>query len=185
MIKKIIIGIVLLTVRPIMIAELWFRNIRGGYDTGFSVKAWICLCRIQVGKRFYLRQPIYLFQRGNLKTGNDCSFGEFTRIWNYSLVTIGDNFLGGPSLTLLTGGHNPETLDVICKPILIGNGVWVGANVTILPGVTIGDDVTIGAGAVISKDIPSGVVVIGNPARVLRKIDCTKRRKTNDLRNLI
>lgn len=56
------------------------------------------------------------------------------------------------------------------EPVTIGNNVWIGGSVTILPGVTIGDDVTIGAGSVVVKDIPSGVVAVGNPCRPVRKI---------------
>lgn len=56
------------------------------------------------------------------------------------------------------------------QPITIGDRVWIGGNVTILPGVTIGDEAVIGAGSVVTKDIPSGVVAVGNPCRVLRKI---------------
>jgi acetyltransferase-like isoleucine patch superfamily enzyme len=56
------------------------------------------------------------------------------------------------------------------RPITIGNKVWIGGNVTILPGVTIGDEAVIGAGSVVTKDIPAGVVAVGNPCKVLRKI---------------
>ena len=55
------------------------------------------------------------------------------------------------------------------RPIAIGNRVWIGANVTILPGVTIGDEAVIGAGSVVTKDIPAVVVAVGNPCLALRK----------------
>ena len=56
------------------------------------------------------------------------------------------------------------------RPIQVGNSVWFGAGVTVLPGVTIGDNVVIGAGSIVTKDIPSNVVAVGNPCRVLREI---------------
>ena len=59
----------------------------------------------------------------------------------------------------------------------MGNNVWIGANVTILPGVTIGDDTVIGAGSVVNRDIPSGVVAAGNPCRVIRKITEADKEK--------
>jgi len=59
----------------------------------------------------------------------------------------------------------------------IGNNVWIGANVTILPGVTIGDDTVIGAGSVVNRDIPSGVVAAGNPCRAIRKITEADKEK--------
>ena len=55
-------------------------------------------------------------------------------------------------------------------PVTIGNNVWIGGSATILPGVTIGDNVTIGAGSVVTKDIPSNVVAVGNPCRVIKRL---------------
>ena len=60
------------------------------------------------------------------------------------------------------------------KPIKIGNDVWIGVNVTILPGVTIGENAVVGAGAVVTKDVPDNAVVVGNPARVIRYLDADK-----------
>ena len=58
----------------------------------------------------------------------------------------------------------------LCKPITLGDNVWLGGDVTILPGVTIGSNTVIGAGSVVVKDIPSGVVAVGNPCKVVRPI---------------
>ena len=55
-------------------------------------------------------------------------------------------------------------------PVRIGKNCWLGAGVIILPGITIGDDVVVGAGSVVTKDIPSGVVAVGNPCRILREV---------------
>lgn len=57
------------------------------------------------------------------------------------------------------------------KPINVGNNVWFGGNVTVLAGVTIGDNTVIGAGSVVTKDIPSNVVAVGNPCKIIRKIE--------------
>lgn len=56
------------------------------------------------------------------------------------------------------------------KPIKVGNNVWFGGNVVVLPGVKIGDNVTIGAGSVVTKDIPSNVIAYGSPCRVIRNL---------------
>ena len=56
------------------------------------------------------------------------------------------------------------------KPIKVGNNVWIGGNITVLPGVTIGDNVTIGVGSVVVKDIPSNIVAVGNPCKVIKEI---------------
>ncbi|WP_203624022.1 MULTISPECIES: sugar O-acetyltransferase [unclassified Lacticaseibacillus] len=90
-------------------------------------------------------------------------------------ITIGDNVLMGPRVSLLTPAHPIDT-DVrnagleYAKPITIGDNVWFGGECTVLPGVTIGSNVVIGAGAVVTKDVPDSVVVVGNPARVMRPI---------------
>ena len=68
-------------------------------------------------------------------------------------------------------------------PVKIGNGVWIGSNVVVLPGVTIGDNTVIGAGSVVTKDIPANVVAVGNPCKVLRPItDRDKEYYYHDLR---
>jgi acetyltransferase-like isoleucine patch superfamily enzyme len=56
------------------------------------------------------------------------------------------------------------------KPIKVGNNVWIGGNVVVLPGVTIGTNVTIGAGSVVTKDIPSNTIAYGNPCRVVKEL---------------
>ena len=90
-------------------------------------------------------------------------------------IYIGDGVLFGPNVTISTTGHpiDPElrmTGAMYSFPVHIGNGVWVGSNVVIMPGVTIGDNAVIGAGSVVTHDIPAGVVAYGNPCRVRREI---------------
>lgn len=92
-----------------------------------------------------------------------------------NIITIGDRTLIGPGCHIICTNHALDAEERLKgmfdnKPITIGNRVWIGGNVTILPGVTIGDDAVIGAGSVVAKDIPSGVIAVGNPCRVLRKI---------------
>ena len=65
----------------------------------------------------------------------------------------------------------------IALPITVGNNVWIGAGVTVLPGVTIGDNTIIGAGSIVNKDIPSGVIAAGNPCKVIRNITEEDRYK--------
>ena len=90
-------------------------------------------------------------------------------------VELGDNVFIAPNCGFYTAGHpldyktRNKGLEY-AKPIKVGNNVWIGANVCVLPGVTIGDGTVIGAGSVVNKDIPSGVVVAGNPCKVIRKI---------------
>ena len=90
-------------------------------------------------------------------------------------ITIGKNCLIGPNVTLCTTGHpvHPahRTDGMYSFPVTIGNNVWIGGNVMVLPGVTIGDNSVIGAGSVVTGDIPANVVAFGVPCKVYRQID--------------
>ncbi len=91
-------------------------------------------------------------------------------------IYIGNCVMIGPNVTIATANHPINTSLrekglQYNKDVHIGNNVWIGAGVSIVPGVTIGDNSVIGAGAVVTKDIPYGVVAVGNPCRVLREID--------------
>lgn len=90
-------------------------------------------------------------------------------------IYVGDNTMFGPNVTIATGGHPilPELREQGYQynaPVRIGKNCWIGAGAVIVPGVTIGDNVVIGAGSVVTKDMPSNVVAVGNPCRILRKI---------------
>lgn len=93
-----------------------------------------------------------------------------------SHVTIGNDVMMGPDCMIFTANHAMEHNGVpMCQqghnkfePVVIGNDVWIGARVIILPGVHVGDGAVIGAGSVVTKDVPDCAVVGGNPARILR-----------------
>lgn len=90
-------------------------------------------------------------------------------------IYVGDYTMIGPNVTVATAGHPilPELREKAYQynmPVHIGKNCWLGAGVVVLPGVTIGDNTVIGAGSIVTKDIPSGVVAVGNPCRVLREI---------------
>ena len=89
-------------------------------------------------------------------------------------VEFGDNVFIGPNCGFYTAGHpiNIETRNKgieYAKPIKVGNNVWFGGNVCVMPGVTIGDNVTIGAGSVVTKDIPSNTIAYGNPCKIKKE----------------
>jgi len=104
-------------------------------------------------------------------------------------LEIGDYFHSGEDLTIITSNHNydepsvksiPYSKDRIDKSVIIGNFVWIGFDVTILPGVSIGEGVVVAAGSVVVKDVPDFAVVGGNPAKILkyRNIDQFKKLKS-------
>lgn len=90
-------------------------------------------------------------------------------------ITIGEDVQIGPNVQLLTPTH-PLDAELrrakyeAAKPIVIGNNVWLGGGVIVLPGITIGENTVVGAGAVVSRDLPANVVAVGNPARVIRAL---------------
>lgn len=89
-------------------------------------------------------------------------------------INIGDDVYIAPKVCLTTINHdiNPYNRQVtFCKPINISNRVWIGINATICPGVNIGDNSIIAAGAVVTKDVPSNVIVGGNPAKIIKYIN--------------
>ncbi len=91
-------------------------------------------------------------------------------------VTFGDNVFIAPNCGFYTAGHPLNVTErnkglEYAKPIHIGNNVWFGANVIVLPGVSVGDNCTIGAGSVVVKDIPANSLAVGNPCRVIKKIE--------------
>lgn len=114
--------------------------------------------------------------------GHNVHFGNYVYA-NYNLtivddghVYVGDRVKFGPNVIIATAGHpiDPELrLKGLQynKDVYIGNNVWIGGGVIIVPGVKIGDNSVIGAGSVVTKDIPSNVVAVGNPCKVLREIN--------------
>lgn len=116
-----------------------------------------------------------------------CDYGKHIRLgkrffanFNFTVldeayVTIGDDCFIGPNVSIYTACHSTNPVERNSRkewalPVKIGNNVWIGGSVTILPGVTIGDNVTIGAGSVVVKDIPSNVIAVGNPCRVIKRL---------------
>lgn len=119
--------------------------------------------------------PFYCDYGRNIEIGENFFANHNLVLLDGAKITFGDNVFIGPNCCLTTAGHpldkdeRNEGLE-FAYPITIGNNVWLGANVTILPNVTIGDNTVIGAGSVVTKNIPSNVVAVGNPCRVLRPI---------------
>lgn len=114
-----------------------------------------------------------------LSIGNNAHFGYFCHIGCIGSISIGDNLLVGRNVYITDHFHGKGTMeeaDISPKerplyykgPVKIGNNVWLGDNVVVLPGVTIGNNVTVGANAVVTKDLPDHSIAAGVPARVIR-----------------
>ncbi len=130
----------------------------------------------EIGEDCYIEPPLHANWGGK-----HCHFGKNVYAnFNLTLVDdthiyVGDYTLFGPNVVVATAGHpiDPELREKTYQynfPVHIGKNCWIGAGAIIVPGVTIGDNVVIGAGSVVTKDIPSNVVAVGNPCKVLRVI---------------
>lgn len=124
----------------------------------------------------YIEPPIYFDYGYNTTFGKNCYMNYGCTILDVNKVTIGDNVMFGPNAGVYTATHPTSAKERISGaeyglPIKIGHNCWIGANAVICPGVTIGDNVVVAAGAIVTRDVPSDVVVTGNPARVLKKLE--------------
>ena len=108
----------------------------------------------------------------NVSIGSNTSLGGRVYLYAVDQITIGDNCMIGWNTVVTTATHDYKSKPmsaVLKKPVRIGNDVWLGLNVTILPGVSIADGVVVGAGSVVTKSIlEPEVIVAGNPARLLK-----------------
>lgn len=131
----------------------------------------------EIGEGCYIEPPFH----ANFG-GHHVHFGKYIYAnFNLTLVDdthiyVGDYTMFGPNVTVSTAGHPilPELREQTYQynaPVYIGRNCWIGAGVVIVPGIRIGDNVVIGAGSIVTKDIPSGVVAVGNPCRVLREVN--------------
>ena len=130
----------------------------------------------EMGDNCYIEPPFYAnFGGKNVHLGNDVYANFHLTCVDDTHIYIGDHTMIGPNVTLVTAAHpiSPTLREKVYQynlPVRIGKNCWLGANVTVLPGVTIGDNTVVGAGSVVTKDLPSNVVAVGVPARVLREI---------------
>lgn len=126
-------------------------------------------------KKFIIEQPFHCDYGYNIEIGENFYTNVNCVILDEAKVEFGDNVFIAPNCGFYTAGH-PFDVEQrnrgleYAKPIVIGNNVWIGAQVCVLPGVTIGDNSVIGAGSVVNKDIPANTLAAGNPCRVIRKL---------------
>lgn len=131
--------------------------------------------KIKTKGNFFLTPPFYCDYGYNISVGENFYANHNLVILDGNRVSFGDNVFIAPSCTFSTAGHpldkerRNKGLEY-AHPITVGDDVWFGANVTVLPGVKIGSNVVIGAGSLVNKDIPDGSLAFGNPCKVVRKI---------------
>ena len=129
----------------------------------------------RTGKNFSIVSPFYCDYGYNIEIGENFFMNMGCVILDGARVTFGDNVFIAPGCGFYTAGHpldherRNKGLEY-ALPITVGNNVWIGAQVCVLPGVSIGDNTVIGAGSVVTRDVPAGVLAAGNPCRVIRPI---------------
>ena len=130
----------------------------------------------EIGESCYIETPFYANWGGkNVHIGDHFYSNYNLMLVDDGKITIGDNVMIAPNVILCSATHpiSPNLREKGMEynmPVKIGNRVWIGANVVVMPGVTIGDNSVIGAGSVVTKDIPANVVAFGNPCKVHREI---------------
>lgn len=179
-----------------VVYTLWIRNFfqRFGKDSLISYpcnlqgKGWK---NITIGNHTHIQRHCILASWLNhggvtftpsISIGNYCNIGDYTQITSCNRVVLGDGVLTGRYVLITDNAHGglsyaesvirPSMRNLISKgEVVIGNNVWIGDKVTILPGVHIGDNVIIGANSVVSKNIPSNSMWGGVPAKEIRRLD--------------
>lgn len=145
------------------------------------------------GDPYLVQIPFHVSFGGNIHVGKNFFSNCSCVLMDYAPITIGDNVLLAPNVTITTVNHSldPDQRRIfdtkdsfhpekkgnweIIAPVTIGDDVWIGAGAIILPGVTIGSGTTIGAGSVVTHDIPPNALAFGVPCRVVREITAEDR----------
>ncbi len=129
----------------------------------------------KAGKNLIINPPFFCDYGSNIELGDDVFINAYCVILDEAKVKFGNHVFVAPQCGFYTAGH---PLDKELRrnkleyslPITVGDDVWIGGMVAVMPGVTIGSGSVIGGGSVVVNDIPEGVLAAGNPCRVIRKI---------------
>ena len=137
----------------------------------------LCEMFAEIGENCYIEPPLHANWGGHHVHFGKNVYANFNlTLVDDTYIYVGDCTMIGPNVIIATGGHPilPELREKGYQynaSIHIGKNCWIGAGAIIVPGITIGDNTVVGAGGVVTKDLPANVVAVGNPCKVLRKIN--------------
>lgn len=148
---------------------------RLGFDQADAIRAtWGELTGQEVDATFSLIPPFYSDHGLGIRVGRGVFINQACILNDIGGITIGDDVMVGPRVSLLTSGHplDPTTRrrQIVAAPIVVESNVWIGAAAVVLHGVTVGADSVVAAGAVVTRDVPPATLVAGVPARVVRSL---------------
>ena len=138
----------------------------------------------KVGANCFITAPFWCDYGDNIDAGDNLYANQDLVILDYAKVTCGNDVFIAPDCGFYTAGHPVDAASrnegwEYAYPINVGNDVWIGGGVKVMPGVTIGNNVVIGGGSVVVKDIPDNSIAVGNPCKVIKKIESGKAREYN------
>lgn len=149
-------------------------ELNGSYHDEAEVRALLAqLTGEPVDETVTVFPPFHTDFGRNTRIGRNVFINMGCKFQDQGGLTIGDGALIGHNVVIATLNHDldpAQRADVVPKPVIIGKDAWIGSNATILPGVTIGDGAVVAAASVVTRDVPAGTVVVGSPARVVRRV---------------
>lgn len=132
-----------------------------------------------IGRTVTILEGVQIDYPSRLYIGNNVSINRSCTIHAGGIVSIFDNVLIGPDVTIYSQNHKYERIDLpiamqdyVFKKTVIHEGAWIASNAIILPGVSVGRDSIVAAGSVVTKDVPDYAVVAGNPAKTIKIRNC-------------
>jgi maltose O-acetyltransferase len=156
------------------------------FRVGFAV-SWLkwSLLGLKMGRAVEIYGNVVIHNAARVSIGDNSTVLSFTVLFGSGGIKIGRDVLISSNCSIFSITHRVDALERgllfrktrMMAPVEIGNNVWLGTGVRVLPGVTIGDNTVVGAGSVVTKSLPGGVVAIGIPARVVRKLEAPQEPK--------
>ena len=126
----------------------------------------LCFFGAQIAPQVTIKPQVKVTFPWRLRVGVNSWLGEESWLLNLASIDIGDDVVISQRAFLCTGSHNwsCESFDLIARPIVVGDGAWICANVFVGPGVTIGEGCVVTAGSVVTTDLPANMICSGHPA---------------------